>query len=389
MTVDAPDDDGSGARGRTAPLSLLMVSTSYPAGPSDWRGLFIRQLTHALARRPDLALRNWNPPGELPGNVADAATPAEAVWLARLMAAGGIAHLVRTGGLRGLWQPLRLLAHLRRLYRREAGLDLRHVNWLQNALVLPPDRLPLLTTVLGTDMQLLRLPGMGRLLRRVFRRRPTAICPNAEWMEPELRRRFGDVALVRFVPFGIDPCWFAVQRTSAVPARWLCVSRITRGKIGTLFDGAAPHFADGRRQLHLYGPMQQDMSLPPWVIHHGPATPTQLCMQAFPAAQGLITLSQHAEGRPQVMLEAMAAGLPIIASDIPAHRDLLRHGDTGWLCSAAEELAPALETLEQADRNRAIGAAARDWVSTQIGTWDDCAERYVGIYRELLAGDHP
>ncbi|MBX3725706.1 MAG: glycosyltransferase family 4 protein [Xanthomonadales bacterium] len=368
---------------------LLMVSTSYPAGPSDWRGLFIRHLTHALARRRDLALRNWNPPGELPDNVADAATPAESAWLARLMAAGGIAHLVRAGGLRGLWQPLRLLGHLRALYRRETGLDLRHVNWLQNALVLPGDRVPLLTTVLGTDMQLLRLPGMTWLLRRVFRRRATAICPNAEWMVPELERRFGDVARVRFVPFGIDPCWFAVQRAPAAPARWVCVSRITHGKIGTLFDWAAPHFADGRRELHLYGPMQQDMRLPPWVIHHGPATPEQLCAQVFPAAQGLITLSQHAEGRPQVMLEAMAAGLPIIASGIAAHRDLLRHGETGWLCERAEALAPALEALEQRERNHAIGVAAQEWVKAQIGTWDDCAARYVALYRELLARDRP
>ncbi len=367
-------------------MRILMVSTSYPSGSGDWRGLFIRHLTWALARRPDIALRTWSPPGELPDNVVDAATSAESAWLAELMAAGGIAHLVRAGGLRGVWQPLRLLGHLRRLYRREAGLDLRHVNWLQNALVLPRDRVPLLTTVLGTDMQLLRLPGMTALLRRVFRRRATAICPNADWMVPELERRFGDVAQVRFVPFGIDPCWFELVRAPSTPARWLCVSRITRGKIGTLFDWCAPHFQDGRRELHLFGPMQEEMTLPPWVVHHGPATPDQLCKDAFPAATGLVTLSQHAEGRPQVMLEAMAAGLPIIASDIPAHRDLLRHGETGWLCDGAEGLAPAFATLEQAPRNRAIGTAARDWVRAQIGTWDDCAARYAALYRQLLSG---
>jgi hypothetical protein len=31
-----------------------------------------------------------------------------------------------------------------------------------------------------------------------------------------------------------------------------------------------------------------------------------------------------------------------------------------------------------------MGNAAREWVLREIGTWDDCAQRYVAIYRELL-----
>src|SRR5690606_8597966 len=145
-----------------------------------------------------------------------------------LMASGGIAHQLRRGGWRGVKAALQLLSCLFKLYRRERDIDLRHVNWLQNALLLPRDEIPLLVTVLGTDMQLLKLPGMTTLLRRVFRCRATAICPNAAWMMPELTRRFGDVAEVRGLPFGIDPVWFALQRAPQVPERWLCVSRITR-----------------------------------------------------------------------------------------------------------------------------------------------------------------
>ncbi len=48
--------------------TVVMVSTSYPADLADWRGLFIRHLTDALARRADISLRLWCPPGELPAN---------------------------------------------------------------------------------------------------------------------------------------------------------------------------------------------------------------------------------------------------------------------------------------------------------------------------------
>src|SRR6476659_568880 len=112
-------------------IDTLMVSTSYPANLSDWRGLFMRHLVEAFARRDDLTLRLWAPPGEMPSNVVPATTASEREWLAALMAAGGIAHLVRQKGPRAMTAPLRLLSMLHRAYRRDATVDLYHVNWLQ------------------------------------------------------------------------------------------------------------------------------------------------------------------------------------------------------------------------------------------------------------------
>ena len=51
-----------------------------------------------------------------------------------------------------------------------------------------------------------------------------------------------------------------------------------------------------------------------------------------------------------------------------------------------DDLREALATLELPDRNRAIGQAARAWIKTNIGTWDDCAGRYVSAYQRLLEG---
>mgnify|MGYP003619384811 FL=1 len=83
------------------------------------------------------------------------------------------------------------------------------------------------------------------------------------------------------------------------------------------------------------------------------------------------------------MLEAMAAGLPIIASQLPAHSDLITHDRTGLLCASQQEYADALAELEQHEANSRIGAAAREWVMQELGTWDDCAARYAHIYRQL------
>ena len=365
-------------------MRVLMVSTSYPRDASDWRGIFIRHLVGAISQIDSVTLSLWAPPGELPRGVRSAAKPEESTWLGSLMAAGGIAHLIRSGGVRGIAAPLTMLRMLRSLYRRELDQDLYHVNWLQNALMLPRDGRPLLATVLGADMQLLKLPGMTQLLRRVFQKRKVAICPNAEWMVPELQRRFGDCAIVRCVPFGIEPRWYAIDRVITMPAKWLCVSRLTRDKIGALFDWGARAFAGRERELHLFGPMQENIRVPAWVKYHGPASADLLCSEWFSGARGLITLSQHAEGRPQVMLEAMASGLPIVASRIAAHEDLLRHRTTGWLCDSADELCKALDALEDESLNRTLGLNARTWAQSEIGTWNDCATRYLGLYEEIM-----
>src|SRR3546814_10395296 len=96
------------------------------------------------------------------------------------------------------------------------------------------------------------------------------------------------------------------------------VSRLSRIKICPLVVLGQPSFSSPERELHLYGPMEEEVELPGWVHYHGPASPRLLADEVFPAARGLITLSQHAEGRPQVLLEAVAASLPIVATDMPA-----------------------------------------------------------------------
>ncbi|MES2536569.1 MAG: glycosyltransferase family 4 protein [Pseudomonadota bacterium] len=361
-----------------------MSSTSYPESAQDWRGRFIANLAAGLARRPDLALSLWTPPGELPAQAAGITTDEEERWLRRLQERGGIAHLLRQHKFLALATATGLLARMRKAYRR-SHVDVVHVNWLQNALPLWGTTTPAVISVLGTDFALLRLPGMKPLLRSVFNQRRTILAPNAQWMVPELTRLFGDVAIIHPVSFGVDESWFALRRD--VPQNdehhWLAITRLTKNKIGDLFDWGDGLFG-ASRTLHLFGPMQEKIALPSWIQYHGSTHPAALLDTWFPRASGLITLSRHDEGRPQVMLEAMAAGLPVIASDLPAHRDIIAHRHTGWLAKSSKDFGHALTYMEQPEQNLLTGAAARAWAKKSMGTWDDCAARYAILYAQLL-----
>lgn len=370
-------------------IHVMMVSTSYPQDHNDWKSVFISQLLHALSSRDDLVMNYWGPIGVLPEKAKYLCLESEKDWLAWLMEKGGIIHLIRQKGILAGTAPIKLLYFLQKAYKRQKKIDLLHINWLQNVIPLNKTQQPIVISVLGSDYGLLKIPGMTKLLRRKMKDRPCVLAPNANWMEEDLQRKFGDVSQIITVPLGLSNTWYDIERSYPMvsPYKWLVVSRLTANKIGTLFEWGKDIFSPkDRHELHLFGPMQEKLSLPEWVHYHGPTDPDTLCSEWFPQAAGLVTLSRHDEGRPQVMLEAMASGLPVIASDLPAHRDFLTHKETGWLVVSAEQFAAGIKWLASDEKNQEVAAKARKWVKKEIGTWDDCAERYSTIYEMLLKG---
>jgi hypothetical protein len=366
-------------------INTLFVSTSYPTDDADWKGRFISNLVAALSRRQDMGLMLWTPPGKHPSNSVNVATPNESAWLKALLNDGGIAHLLRSKGAWAACRVLRLLFHLRSVYTREKGADVTHINWIQNAIPLWGTRKPAVISVLGSDYGMIEYSGLLQLLRSVFRQRRCILAPNAGWMQPRLEQLFGATAEIRTIPYGVDEAWLSVVRSMAnqKTLKWLAVFRVTAEKIGSLFEWGRDIFLPPH-ELHLIGPMQKEIHLPEWVHYHGPASPKELVERWFPMAAGMIALSRHSEGRPQVLLEAMAAGLPVIASGIAAHRDIIRHRVNGWIVDTPSDLKEAVSAISVTNFNTQIGSAAREWVLSNIGSWDDCAERYSQAYRDIM-----
>ena len=102
------------------------------------------------------------------------------------------------------------------------------------------------------------------------------------------------------------------------------------------------------------------------------------------AAADVFAFPSSFEGMPNAVREAMAAGLPIVASDIPAHRWLLSEGRTGFLVRSAREMGQTIERLlADRDLGARLGVAAREFVREHLAM-DAIRDRYLALYRTIL-----
>ena len=59
----------------------------------------------------------------------------------------------------------------------------------------------------------------------------------------------------------------------------------------------------------------------------------------------LLMLASGYEGQSNAIMEAMSAGVPVVASDIPGNRDLVASGETGYLVEVGDRAALAQKAL--------------------------------------------
>lgn len=197
-----------------------------------------------------------------------------------------------------------------------------------------------------------------------------------------------DEGKVFAIPLGVDTMHFRPRNLgTASPFRVLFVGSATRVKGIDVLARAARQFPPGV-ELRICGhcdtttaQMLRD-SLPEVRIE-GPVSREQLVAEYCTA--DLLVLPSRSDSFGLVALEAMACGLPVVATDACGVSELLNHGVNGFVIPSSNDMALGRQISELASRRgllKQIGSAARRTALDY--SWDRYEREIVKFYSEKV-----
>ena len=230
--------------------------------------------------------------------------------------------------------------------------------------VSPRLRTELLTMGIGRPDQVEVIP-LGLDLER-FRR----ACPRAPALRPALSIASGVPLLGivgRLVPIKDHPTLFqamALLQTSNPPVHLAVVGD---GEERARLEELAGRLGLGHR-IHFLG----------W----------RTDLETILREVDVVLCTSKNEGTPVALIEAMAAGVPVLSTDVGGVADLVAHGETGWLVRPGDppSLAEAIRHLLGDEALRARLAAAGSAVALERHGVEGLIRRVETLYMALTAG---
>ncbi len=243
----------------------------------------------------------------------------------------------------------------------------------------------------GNEPSLKLIHKLLQPLRRLIFRESLAIVANSEGLKVLSEK--ADPFIVKVIPNGVDTDFF-VPALKTCQTRFLFVGRFREQK--NLFfllkqiDAIAQKIKQ-EFELHLVGdgPLEyalkkyaDNLSMHDRIFWHGWCGKEET-RQHYQQAYCILNPSLY-EGMPNVLLEAMACGLPVIASNVTGNDAVVRHGETGFLFDLTrhEEFRRAVvQILQNKEMAHIMGQKSRAWVEKAF-SWDSVAGGYFRVIKD-------
>ena len=402
-------------------LGILFLTQTYPRRAHDSAGPFIRDLARALVRGGD-RVRVLAPHATgLPASWSEAGVEVHTFRYAperwELLGYGRSLHAdERMAGAAAAVAPLYLLGAGRAVRGALAGggWDLVQAHWVVPNLLAAAfcsRRVPLLVGLHGSDVFMAEKGPVRPFVRRALRR-----VDGLTSCSPELAARVQKIGFPaersHVIPYGVDSDLFAPdperralwrQRLGIPPdaPMLLGVGRMATKKGFHLLLEALPALFATAPEAHLVlaggGDRLEEFRLAAAAfgdrVHFPGAVLHDTLPDLYRAADLFVLPAVHdakgnVDGLPNVILEAMASGLPVVGSRVSGLPTAIAEGVNGWLVeegSVADLTRILREALADRSRRERFGVAARGRARRDF-SWDSVAARYRAAY--VAAGEH-
>ncbi|GAT31760.1 glycosyltransferase [Terrimicrobium sacchariphilum] len=264
-----------------------------------------------------------------------------------------------------------------------------------------PARAPRVLTIHGNIRLINKItPLMPRsywrvqeLLERICISRFDAVTCLSHYTKRHLSARSGELPVI---PNAVESRFFSINPAPTSPLRILFIANIQERKNQVAWINAIkPLFARFPFEVHFFGVAPQDdayvqsfhecLHSHSNLIYRGAATRDTIESELTKAA--IVVLPSLEENCPMAVLEASAAGIPVITSDCSGSKELIQDRENGLLCNPkdAGSMRQALSTLLEDPQLRAKLARNSRHHAEKTHAPRIVAKQHLDLYENLTA----
>lgn len=385
---------------------ICILTTSFPLNEDSASGIFVKQLADSLAEKASIEILTPDTTGHTFNftkkyNVAYFRyAPKKLQTLSHRP--GGIPAALHANKLAYLLLPAFLLSMFSHCVKAGIKNDIIQANWSINGLIASiAGRITgtaTITTLRGEDINRAKTSYIDKIILRLTLRLSDKIVTVSSEMHQALLNSYPIYKRkMAFIPNGVCDQLLRLpikkDKHQHRKLNIICIgSLIPRKCIDQILQAISLFSISDRPNLQIVGdgPLKaflektcNELGIKRNVIFTGAVPHHKIKDHIF--ENDILILSSESEGRPNVVVEAMAAGKVVIASNISGTRELISDQKNGFLYNHGDS-DHLFEKISTLNKNRLmipiIGQAARDRIISEKLDWNNTANKYLTLFEK-------
>ena len=385
-------------------MKILSLTTSFPRNKKDHSGIFVLKLLETLSQKNDVTVVAPNFPegkenekfGKLKVKRFNYFFPKR---FQKVIYPNEILTQLRISFFAKIGLPFFLLFFILKTIKESKNSEIVLCNWVFAGFIALIagiiTRKKYVVVLRGSDMKTIERGGLMSKIFSLVLKKSKAVCAVSKDITNTLKKYGVDC---NFTPNGLEHSKFNLNKKSSRKKLGLkdeiivlyVGSFIKRKDVSTLLKAMEGVGA----KLYLVGEGDEKEALEREatnlgldVVFVGSKNPKEI--KFWYGASDIFVLSSLYEGRPNVLMEAMASGNACIASNIKGSKELIDDGKSGYLFKKkdSKQLNKKINTLVKNKKLREkFGKNAKKNIKQIVPTWKDSAKNYETIISEILMG---